>query len=129
MNDKFKNKELKRFFREYRKDYSEEDVINIMKNIAIIGRHIDFCRKEYKTYSGRLLLNLTNCINSEGTFNFKILYALCMSQFNKEQTAFREDACEEVIIEIQRRFYYLVNEEYDEKALILKNKLKKAKNF
>jgi len=44
MNDKFKNKELKRYFREYNKDYSEEDAINIMKNLVIIGYYIDFSK-------------------------------------------------------------------------------------
>jgi len=56
-----------------------------MKILVIIGRHINFDKIEYNTYSGRLLLNLTKYINSVGTTNFKILYALCMSQFNKEQ--------------------------------------------
>ena len=44
MNDEFKKKELKRYFREYNKDYSEEDAINIMKNLVIIGYYIDFSK-------------------------------------------------------------------------------------
>ena len=125
MNDEFKKKELKRYFKEYSKDYSEEDAINIMKNLVIIGYYIDFSKIEYNTYSGRLLLNLTKYINIPRTSNFKILYALCMSQFNKEQTAFSEDACKEVIDEIQMRFYCLVDEIDYEEAFILKCKLKR----
>jgi len=47
-----------------------------------------------------------------------------MSQFNKEHTAFREDACEEIIDEIQLRFFCLVDKERDDEAVILKYKLK-----
>ena len=96
-----------------------------MKNLVIIGRHINYDKIEFNTYSGRLLLNLTNYIKKVGTTNFKILYALCMSQFNKEQTAFSEDACKEVIDEIQMRFYCLVDEIDYEEAFILKCKLKR----
>jgi len=111
LNDEYEEKELKSYFEKYRDDYSEEEAINIMKNLVIIRCNIDFSKTEYITYSGRLLLNMAKCIKIEGTDNFKILYGLCMSQINKEQTAFSDDASDDIINEIQIRFSCLIESE------------------
>jgi len=66
---------------------------------------------ECLTYSGSLLLNLPKYIETGGTTNFKILYGLCNSQFNNDQTDFKDDAYEEIIAEIEEKFLCLVNEE------------------
>jgi len=82
-----------------------------MINIVIIWYHINVSKIECLTYSGSLLLNLTkNILKTGGTTNFKILYGLCISQFNKDHTVFKDDAYEEVIAEIEERFHCLINE-------------------
>jgi len=113
VNDEFDEKEIKDYFEKYVDDYLEEEAINIMKNIVIIWHHLNISSTVCLTYSGRLLLNLTKCIKTGKTKNFKILYGLCMSQFNKDQTAFKDDVCEEIISEIEEGFTCLDDQEKD----------------
>jgi len=119
VNDEFDEEEIEDYFEKYGNDYSEEDAINIMKNIVIIWHHLNISCTVCLTYSGRLLLNLTKCIKTGETKNLKILYGLCKSQFNKDQTAFKDDACEEVVAEIEERFIYLDDEEKDDTSELL----------
>jgi len=124
LNDEFEEKELKSYFEGYSDDYSEEDAINIMKNIIIIKCHLNISKVTFLAYSGRLLLNIADCVEIVANTNFKILYGLCLSQFNEEQTSFKDDACDEVISEILLRFSCLVGNDEKYEANFLKKKLR-----
>jgi len=67
-------------------------------------------KTEFMAYSGRLLLTAAKFIKIEGSLDFKILFTLCLSQFNKKQTDFKKDAIKEIIDEINTRFNCLVKE-------------------
>ncbi|OUM67206.1 hypothetical protein PIROE2DRAFT_5477 [Piromyces sp. E2] len=120
LKDEFEVKELRNYFKNYGNDYTEEDAINIMKNIIIMQHHVNISNIEFLTYSSELLLKAAKCIKEEGSINYKILYGLCQSQFNERLTGFKDDATNEVIDEIRMRFYCLVNDEKI-KAIYIKN--------
>ena len=119
--DEIKEKTLKKFIYSYINDkYSEEDAINLIKNIIIIRHNVNLSKTGFLAYSGRLLLTAAKFINNERSLNFKILYALCLSHFNPQHTDFIDNPIKEIIVEINSRFECLVNEEKDD-AYFLKN--------
>jgi len=52
-----------------------------------------------------------NFIDGEGSLNYKILKALCLSQVNEECTDVKENANEDIIFIIREKNFYLVNED------------------
>eukprot|EP00833_Pecoramyces_ruminatium_P014633 jgi/Orpsp1_1/1188665/evm.model.d7180000066370.1 len=112
VNDEIKEKTLKKLFYSFiNNKYSEEDAINLIKNIIIIRYHVNLSKTGFLAYSGRLLLTAAKFINKKGSLNFKILYALCLTQFNPQHTDFIDNPIKEVIVEMNSRFYCLVNKE------------------
>jgi len=101
--DYFKNK----------KYYSEEDAIKLIKNVVYTSHQINFGRTDYRTYCGRLILTVAKFVIDYGSSNFKILYALCESQFKEDYSDFKDSANREIIVEINNRFRYLVNDDIE----------------
>jgi len=115
VKDKIEEDELKNIFDYYiiKDDYKEEDAVNLIKNVILIVQNVNLSKTEFNTYSGRLLLSAAKYIKIEGSLNLKILYALCLSQFNENQTDFKNEAIYEIIYEINRRIKCLVKREKD----------------
>jgi len=102
--DYFKNKEY----------YSEEDAIKLIKNVVLTSHLINFYRTDYITYCGRLILTVAKFVIDYGSSNFKILYALCISQFNEDASNFKDNANGEIINEINERFSHLKDDEIED---------------
>jgi len=111
--DQIKNKKIKSIFYHFinKDDYTEEKAIKLIVNVTLIKQHVNKTKTEFLTYSGRLLLIAAKFIKKQGSLNFKMLYALCLSQFNEQQTDFKDNATKDIILEINSRFYSLTKEE------------------
>jgi len=101
-------------------NHTEEKAIKLIENVTLI-KHVNLINTEFLAYSGRLLLTAAKFIKKEGSLNFKILYALCLSQFNEQQTDFKDIASKEIIQEMNCRFYCLTEKEMDYAYFIEKN--------
>jgi len=120
--DQIKKRKLKNIFYHFinKNYYTEEKAIKLIVNITLVKQHVNKTKTEFLAYSGRLLLTAAKFIKKQGSLNLKILYALCLSQFNEEQTDFKNNASKEIILEMNSRFYSLTKEEMDDAYLIEK---------
>ena len=106
------NKIIKTFdYFKNRENYTREEAIKLIYNVVLATHVIDYCRTNYKTYCGRLLLTVAKYVNEYNSANYNILYALCVSQFNDDFTDFKDSARREIINDIFDRFTCLVNDE------------------
>jgi len=105
--------EIKDYLENFAKidNYTEVDAIQIIKNITLFTFIVPCERIDFQTCCGKIMLNAAKFINTEGSLNFKILYALCMSQFNEDKTAINENWREEILMIILGRFAALVKDD------------------
>ncbi|OUM60175.1 hypothetical protein PIROE2DRAFT_14126, partial [Piromyces sp. E2] len=115
-NDEIEEEKIIKTFKYFsnKDDYSREEAIKLIKNVVLIRHRVNYYRTDIITYCYRTILNVAKYVNDYGSSNFNILYALCMTQFNEDESNFRDSARREIIYDIDSRFDCLVNEEIED---------------
>jgi len=117
-----KNKIIKTFdYFKNRENYTREEAIKLIYNVVLATHVIDYCRTNYKTYCGRLLLTVAKFVNKYESANYNIVYALYVSQLNDDFTDFKDSARREIIEEVCNRFYCLVNDDVEKAESLNRN--------
>eukprot|EP00833_Pecoramyces_ruminatium_P018782 jgi/Orpsp1_1/1192814/evm.model.d7180000096077.1 len=62
---------------------NKENITKLIKNLCLISENVSFEMLDIQTYIGKALLSTADLIEYNGSLNIKIIYALCLSQYNK----------------------------------------------
>lgn len=112
IRNEFKDEQLMEIFDYFKNEnYTVNEAINLIKNVVLIRKKVDLQKTVFKACSGRLLLTVADLVTEVGSINYKILYALCLSQFNEDETKLKKSARKEIIYEIENYFYCLIDED------------------
>jgi len=103
---KIEYSKIRKIFEFYRKKmyYKEDEAIKLIKNISLTQYYVSIEKTDYQTECGKTLLLVARNIRGKGSLNFRILKALCLSQFSKDEKSFIEDVNDEIILIIRARF-------------------------
>jgi len=112
--DEFDNEQLKKTFNNFIfRIYTDEEAIKLIKNVSLTKYKVSHAKTFFQFYSSRTLLTVAQEFNrsGSGSSNFKILKALCYSQFNEDFTDFKENVNKYILFIIRERLNILVNED------------------
>lgn len=90
-------------------DFTTNDAVTVIKNISLAAYYVSTERTDFQSVCGEALLHAASFIPTEGSLNFKILYALYKSQVKADETSFETTARSEIIGNMLGRFDSLVN--------------------
>jgi len=72
--------------------------------MSLTQYYVSMEKNDYQAQCGRTLLTVTKYIEGEGSLNFKILKALCLSRFSKDEKSFIPDSNFKILGIIRGRF-------------------------
>jgi len=101
--------------------YTEKEAIIVITNLTLAQYYVNYKLTTFHYYCGKSLLYAAQFINTEGSLNYKIIYALYKSQFDEKTQIIKKNAKSEVINVMINKFSTL-----DEKDTVLAGKIEKV---
>ena len=68
----------------------------MIKNLYLVIENVSSTRIDFRTCFGKTILHVAKYIKAKGSLNYKVLYALYKSQFNKKEETIKETSRKEI---------------------------------